>query len=288
MQDTGEKKINWHAAFFDAIRLELEDYFDVLQFEAEHYLTDEPLRIDVMIIKKAEGAVIKKNIGRIFRKENIIEYKSPDDYLSVRDFHKGFAYAHLYSAQSGTDIQELSLTYVTARRPREVLRHIREAYRWEIAEEGGIYRINGDALAVQVIENKRLSAEENLWLRGLSNKLSVESLERVLRERAIGRRGEYLRAYIYAVVEANLEVMEEVRKMKAQTLEEYIEEVGWAAKWEQRGRELGERSGELRGELRSKFEVARKALGKNLPIEVIHELTGLSLEQIRTLCKDHE
>jgi hypothetical protein len=286
--------INWHAAFFDAIRLELEDYFDVLQFEAEHYLTDEPLRIDVMIIKKADGAIIEKNIGRIFRKENLIEYKSPGDYLSVRDFHKGLAYAHLYSAQSGTDIQEISLTFVTARHPREVLKHIRNAYEWSVKEESGIYRINGDALAIQVIESKRLAEEENLWLRGLSDKLSAESLERVIWAGKAGQRGEYLRAYIYAVAAANMEIMEEVRKMKARTLEEYFEEVGWAAKWEQRGREQGEQRGELRGkelgersgEQRSKLEVARKALAENLPLTVIQKLTGLSLEQISNLYKE--
>jgi len=58
--------ISWHPAFVQAIQLELEDYLDVLTFEMEHQLTTEPLKIDVLIIKKTKDVVIKKNIGQIF------------------------------------------------------------------------------------------------------------------------------------------------------------------------------------------------------------------------------
>jgi hypothetical protein len=48
--------------------------------------------------KKAKGAVIKKNIGVIFREHNLLEYKSPDDCVSVEDFYKVYGYACLYAA----------------------------------------------------------------------------------------------------------------------------------------------------------------------------------------------
>jgi hypothetical protein len=68
--------------------MELERYQDVLTFEPEYQLTDEPLKMDVLIIKKERDVVIDKNIGALFRKDNIVEYKSPDDYVSVEDFIK--------------------------------------------------------------------------------------------------------------------------------------------------------------------------------------------------------
>jgi hypothetical protein len=44
---TGKKQaVTWHTAFYDAIRLELYRYRDVLSFEFEHPLNAEPLRID--------------------------------------------------------------------------------------------------------------------------------------------------------------------------------------------------------------------------------------------------
>ncbi|MCL2214584.1 MAG: hypothetical protein FWC06_05170, partial [Treponema sp.] len=81
-------KLNWHPAFLQAIQHELYDYLDSLEFKYEYQLTTEPLRIDLLIIKKPKDLAIEKNIGKIFRSDNILEYKSPDDYLSIKDFLK--------------------------------------------------------------------------------------------------------------------------------------------------------------------------------------------------------
>ena len=53
-------RISWHPAFIQAFQLELEDYLEVLTFESEHQLTTEPLKIDVLIIKKEKNVVIDK------------------------------------------------------------------------------------------------------------------------------------------------------------------------------------------------------------------------------------
>ncbi|GHV86861.1 hypothetical protein AGMMS50255_1570 [Spirochaetia bacterium] len=90
--------INWHGAFYDAIRLELEDYLDILTFEFEHQLNTDPLIIDALILKKKKQVAIEKNIAAIFKTTNVLEFKSPEDYLSISDFHKAIAYTHLYCA----------------------------------------------------------------------------------------------------------------------------------------------------------------------------------------------
>ena len=81
-----EVKLQWHSAFTSALRIELEENVDNLLIEEEHLLGKKPMQIDVLIVKKDVGIRIRKNIGRIFRKHNIIEYKSPEDYLSINDF----------------------------------------------------------------------------------------------------------------------------------------------------------------------------------------------------------
>ncbi|GHU53247.1 hypothetical protein FACS1894200_13820 [Spirochaetia bacterium] len=58
--------------FYDAIRLELEEYLDVLNFEFAHPIN--PLRIDAIIIKKDRNIDIKKNIAKVFKAVNSIEY----------------------------------------------------------------------------------------------------------------------------------------------------------------------------------------------------------------------
>lgn len=64
------------------------DEAENLLFEREHQLSHKPLEMDLLIIKMQNGIQLKKNIGKIFRKHNIIEYKSPKDYLSINDFIK--------------------------------------------------------------------------------------------------------------------------------------------------------------------------------------------------------
>lgn len=87
-----EKKnqvLQWHPAFFAGLQIELEEDADCLEFIQEYSLGTKPMEIDVLI-KKEEKRVLKKSIGKIFRKHNIIEYKSPMDYLSVDDYYKAY------------------------------------------------------------------------------------------------------------------------------------------------------------------------------------------------------
>ena len=72
--------------------------------------------------------MIHKNIGRIFRKHNIIEYKSPDDYLSIDDFYKVYVYACVYKADARAvnmiQIQDLTISLVCSKYPRKLMNHL--------------------------------------------------------------------------------------------------------------------------------------------------------------------
>ena len=84
---TAGKKLQWHQAFYAGIQIEFAEESNKLNFENEHHIGTQPKRIDVLIIKKDSNTAIQKNIGRIFRKHNIVEYKSPDDYICINDFY---------------------------------------------------------------------------------------------------------------------------------------------------------------------------------------------------------
>ena len=85
--NTNDDKIQWHPAFDAALQIELEDEAEYLEFEPEHLLSKKPMQIDVLV-KNEKDVKIKKNIGRIFRQYNIIEYKSPDDKRILMIFTK--------------------------------------------------------------------------------------------------------------------------------------------------------------------------------------------------------
>jgi hypothetical protein len=52
-ESSGEERIAWHPAFFEAIQIELDEYSHVLQFMSELQLTTEPLRIDAEELSSA-------------------------------------------------------------------------------------------------------------------------------------------------------------------------------------------------------------------------------------------
>jgi hypothetical protein len=84
-----EDKIQWHPAFATAMMLELQEYCpDTLEIETEHQLTSKPLAVDILVIKKIRDTKISKNFAQIFKGHNIVEYKSPQDYISIDDFYR--------------------------------------------------------------------------------------------------------------------------------------------------------------------------------------------------------
>ncbi|GMO37144.1 MAG: hypothetical protein Ta2F_13340 [Termitinemataceae bacterium] len=132
---TERDNIKWHPAFVEALQAELIQYKDVLSFESEHNLTSAPLRIDVLIIKKEKDIEIKKKIATSFKAHNIIEYKSPDDYLSINDFYKVYAYLYLYKSFENVDITDLTLTFSIICYPREVFKHLQDILKLTIIKK---------------------------------------------------------------------------------------------------------------------------------------------------------
>jgi len=86
---------------------------------------------------------IKKNIAAIFRKWNLLEYKSPDDYVSVTDFYKVYGYACLYASLEKVPITDLTITFIESRYPEKLLDHLKNVRRYTVEETGHeIYNIN--------------------------------------------------------------------------------------------------------------------------------------------------
>jgi hypothetical protein len=282
-QPPDEPRIAWHAAFVEAIQMELDQYRDLLEFKPEYPLTAEPLKIDVVIIKKTPNIHIDKNIAAIFRKHNILEFKSPADYVSLNDFYKVYGYACLYASLEHIPITDLTLTFIESRHPRELARHLRETRSYTVEERGaGIYTVRGDIMPIQVIDSRELSEGENLWLRNLDNELNAERIRRITGEIAKAGKGARIQAYLDAIVRANVDVLEEAIRMSDLTLEQVLERTGLIAKWEARGEERGRAEGEVRGEARAEERVKREVAGKliniGLSLEQVAQVTGLDIE----------
>ena len=211
--------IYWHPAFYAGIQIELLDDADNLEFESEHLLSKKPMQIDILIIKKESDRPVKKNIGRFFRKRNIVEYKSPDDSLSVDDFYKVYGYACFYKSDTAAvneiPLEELTITLVSEGYPRELIRHLREVRGYEVENtEDGIYSVTGDKIPIQILVTRQLSRKENLWLRSLTNKLDTRENAKLLVEDYVEHKKNNLhRAVIETIMRANQKLFEEVNGM---------------------------------------------------------------------------
>ena len=103
-----DKKIQWHPGFYVAAEIELRQNRADLEYHREYNLSKKPLQIDLLVIEKLKDVQIQNEIGKIFRRYNIIEYKSPDDGLTVDDFVKTLGYAYLYKGL-GEKVNEIPL-----------------------------------------------------------------------------------------------------------------------------------------------------------------------------------
>jgi hypothetical protein len=291
--DTKSPSINWHSAFLEAIQLELQEYKDVLEFLHEFPLTSEPLRIDCVVIKKAKDTIIEKNIAKIFRRVNLLEYKSPDDHILVRNFYKVYAYACLYFFNEKTPITDMTITFVASSYPKELIKHLEEDRGNTVEEtDSGIYNIKGDVFPIQIVDNRKLPPEENLWLRSLSNQLDFSAYLQIDKAARQLVKDSKVQAYLYAIYNANKKIIQEETKMEnfETPLELLLKEVGYADKWKAEAEAEAEAKAEAMAEAKTKTKLEEQALSiaKNMlnlgfPFEAVVSATGLDPEKVKTL-----
>ena len=238
--------IQWHPAFYAGIQIEFGKEAKYLTFESEHLLGSKPMQIDV-IVKNEENRTLKKNIGRIFRRYNIIEYKGPGDYLSIDDFYKVYGYACFYKSDTRiTDtikIQDLTITLVSQCYPRKLIAHLRRKRGYEVKRiEPGIYRVKGDMVPIQILVTRRMSPEKNLWLRNLTDHIqSTEEAKRLLEEYKKHKTDKLYESVVNIIMNANKDLFKEMDIMCEALMELMKDEL------EERER-LGEARGEQQGE----------------------------------------
>lgn len=155
MKDT---KVKRHPVFAAAVNLELMESRDGLVFEREYNLNTKPLEIDLLIIRKDKTTRVENEIGHIFRRHNILEYKLPEDHLNIDSFYKAQAYAALYKSYGETvdaiKADDITVTLVREARPKGLF-HYFEENGCQVQKGGrGIYYIKGAVL----FETRLLSA----------------------------------------------------------------------------------------------------------------------------------
>jgi hypothetical protein len=168
-------KKQWHPAFYGAAELEFRANQKDLEFQREYNLSKEPLRIDLLIIKKLNNVQLENEIGHIFRTYNVVEYKSPEDGLTIDDFSKVVSYAGLYKSLGRTvdeiPFEELTATIVRDTYPKELVARLKSLGLHVDEKFPGIYYVTEHLMfPVQIVVGNQLSPEQHSCLRILSKK----------------------------------------------------------------------------------------------------------------------
>lgn len=276
-------KLQWHPAFCAAAGLEFHEDIERLELKPEYNLSKKPIRIDLLIIKEGSTGQIKNEIGHIMRIYNVIEYKSPEDALSIDDFYKTIGYACLYKGYGeyvdAVPINELTISIFREARPEKMFLTLQK-YGHKIEERyPGIYYVTEHLpFPAQVIVTQELEPGEHRSLRILSNHAKKEDVEEFLRK-AEGmntpRDRQNVEAVLQVSVRANDELYREIRRdanmcdALRELMKDDIEREVSAA------RKLGESEGE------AKIIINMNHSG--MTPENIASITGKNLDEIRAI-----
>ena len=181
MPMTKDKKIQWHPGFYGAMHLELRENKEDLEFTEEVVLNALPLRVDMLVVKKKHDCEIKNEIGKMFGKYNLIEYKSPSDSLNYDVFLKGIAYAYLYKTKEvHVDeilLDEITLSFIRETKPVKLFKMLRkEKFAIEQKYPGIYYIIKEKHIKIQIIVSRELGEENHIWLNSLSDKMKEKQV----------------------------------------------------------------------------------------------------------------
>jgi len=264
------------------MRLELRDE-EGLIYQDEFDLTDKPLKIDLMIVKKSEDVVINNKIGKIFKGHNVIEYKSPTDTMNSNTFYKTIAYACLYMVSpkhaETINSDDVTITLLRNKKPVKLLQFLETKGYFVNNIYSGIYYITGLLFDMQVIVSSELSEKEHKWISSLNTDISYDlyiSLYNEKNNKLNNEEKEMADNVMQVVTTANADIIEKWKESKnmCQALKDIMKPELEEALEEAMRR--GKIEGEMEGQIKAYFKCGKKP-------EEIAELTNSSLEYVKTV-----
>ena len=204
-----QSRTDWHEAAYYALRIELRDYDNILEYIREYVLGKNYHRIDLLIIKKLTDKVIPKNIALIFRLFNLLEIKGLSSSVSTDSYYKMIGYAGLFIEQTGEanrySAMDVSLTFLSFHYPRKLMKHLTEERKLTVAKVyPGVYHINKETFDAQIIVTKELPPKDNIYLHFLTDRVWNGTLAECLAGDYKEHQDEELyRRYMHQIMTAN-------------------------------------------------------------------------------------
>ncbi len=175
----------YHPPACASLELELRDAKEDLAYYPELTLNPKPNQIDLLIVSRSGRVRSASGLAAIFKKYNIVEYKSPNQAMDVAIYNRTVAYAHLLAARYGGRLRpdrDVTLTFIRKRKPVILMRELK-ASGFEILEyKSGIYHvIKENGIDIQIVVTRELG-EAYHWVTMLTDEVEYEDMERILKD----------------------------------------------------------------------------------------------------------
>ena len=271
--------IRWHQGFRGGIEALLWPYRNDLVFNEEFPLSKEALRVDLLVLKKTADVVIDNEIGRLFRMHNILEYKSPEDSLTIDDYYKTVAYACLYKSL-GKTVDEIPGDALTASLfrhayPRELFKALERLGAVIEQKYNGVYYVSGLApFPTQSVVSSRIEPGAYAALRSMSLDASdQDARDLILQSRENPDPGfrRNLEAVLRVSIAANNELYERIRRDS--TMRDALREL-------MKDDFIRERNAGMQA---NSQEIATRMIQKRMAYDLIVDLTNLPLSKVQEI-----
>lgn len=196
---------------------------------------DELFKTQFSVIIKNKQTEISNEIGRLFRKYNIMAYKSPYDDFNIDTLYEALAYAAFYKSDGNTvderKTDDITISIVTMEKPLELFNTLKERGIEIKMPYDGIYYIKNYVLfPMQIVVTDELSSEKHTWIKSLSNKMDIVGMKSLL-DKSIALEGkhekELANSLIKTVLEANGDLINEIKENEeiSRLLMQFSEEI---------------------------------------------------------------
>ena len=184
---------DWHSMAYAMLHIILFRFKQV-NIKHEFPLGAQPPRADFIVVDDNETIDLDSAVFKIFRKTNIIEFKSPDDELSEQVLWKVVGYASLYIAKYGVDDCDITITLLRDTKPVKLLKELADFVELGDANDtddaddangdNGIYYIKDWKVGfpIQIVVTSSLKGKENTGFRAISKNPRIEDIEQLLRD----------------------------------------------------------------------------------------------------------
>ena len=228
-----------------------------------------------------------------------MEFKNPNDALTIDDFFKTFAYACLYKGLGKTvdaiPAREVTVSIFRNGYPREMFRALEELGAEITEERHGVYRITGPfPFLAQVIVCRRLDPGANAALRILApNVLESDVRDFLIQSSASTEPGfrENAQAVVSVSTLANYELFEKIRgnltmsQVLMDLMKDQIDQVVADAAAKVAAEVAAETAVKttIKATAAANENTAKRLIELHLPSDQITFATGLSLDKLREL-----